>query len=206
MRRMNKMLAVILTIIIATGTLPITVFFDLSLIPIASAKSYNTGDIIEYGSYPQTMVTNATIKTQLNQIANTATWYSFGYYSGTGTDYDGEMRPSNCMSYADIISNGIKYRVVKINSYRYSKTSSTAIHESLLYSNDDYDIGINYYFKYEPLKWRVLDANEGFVISESIIDTQPYQNVVYRRGSSNQYNNFYQGKTSDVLANDYAAS
>ena len=65
-----------------------------------------------------------------------------------------------------------------------------------------------YYFKYEPLRWRVLDPDAGFVLCESIIDSQPLQNIVQKRndeyyiGSSSTYANNYSSSTLRPWLND----
>ena len=60
----------------------------------ARAATYKTGDIIEFGSYPQTDVT-ASMGAALN--AQGGTWRSYGYYSGTGDREDGLMTASDYM-------------------------------------------------------------------------------------------------------------
>ena len=38
-----------------------------------------------------------------------------------------------------------------------------------------------YWYKYEPLVWRVLDEASGLAVTENAIDAQPYHNALYRR-------------------------
>ena len=137
-----------------------------------------TGTVINFGSYPQSKVTDsATLKKLDNE---TKQWKSYEYYSGTGNTSDGNMEPSDYMKYADIKLGGEKYRAVTFSEYRqiYTSYQSSA---SYSYQDDNgYYSGNTYYFKYEPLKWRVLDASTGLVICDSAIDSQPYNNYILK--------------------------
>ena len=157
-----------------------------------------TGDIIKFGSYPQSRVTDEAIIDGLN--SQSFSWKSYNYYSGTGDWDDGNMKPSDYMKYADIVFNGNKYRAVTFSKYRPYETGGTS--SSYTYQNDNgYYTGNVYYFKYEPLKWRVLDASTGLVMSENIIDSQAYQNFVYYNGSQ-----YYNSKDCTKYASDWATS
>lgn len=118
-----------------------------------AGKTYKVGDIVEFGSYPQSRVTNSSLVSALNKVSKN--WVSYGYYSGTG-DY-GTMVQGDWMKHADFTYNGTKYRAVTFSQYRpyriYNPSSSNTSNQ---YSNG-YTPNKIYYFKYEPLKWRVLD-------------------------------------------------
>lgn len=133
-----------------------------------------TGTIINFGSYPQSEVKNeATIK-RLDKI--TKNWTSYEYYSGTGNIDDGNMKPSDYMKYADFEYGGNKYRAVTFSKYRPYRTGYTSSTSNSFQDDHGYYTGNTYYFKYEPLKWRVLNASTGLVVCDSIIDSQPYNN------------------------------
>ena len=70
----------------------------------AAGKTYKVGDIVEFGSYPQSRVTNSSLVSSLNSVSKK--WVSYGYYSGTG-DY-GTMVQGDWMKYADFTYNGTK--------------------------------------------------------------------------------------------------
>ena len=161
-----------------------------------TASAVNVGDIIQFGNYPQTKVIETTA---LKNAANAATWNSYGYYVGTGS-YDGSMAASDFMKYADFSLNGVKYRAVKFSKYRPSDTSYTSTTGYSQQDDNDYSANTNYYFKYEPIEWRVLDPSAGLVLCETIIDAQAYQNIV--RANDSEY---YIGSTS-TYANNYAES
>lgn len=139
-----------------------------------------TGDIIKFGSYPQRRVMDEAIIDGLN--SQSLSWKSYNYYSGTGSLSYGNMKPSDYMKYADIVFNGNKYRAVTFSEYRPYCTGYT--HSDGTYQDDNgYYTGKVYYFKYEPLKWRVLDASTGLVVCDSAIDSQPYNNYILYSGS-----------------------
>ena len=134
-----------------------------------------TGTVINFGSYPQSKVTDSTTLKKLDKEPKQ--WESYEYYSGTGDWADGNMEPSDYMKYADIKLGGSKYRAVTFSEYRPEWTGWT--HSSRTYQDDNgYYTNNVYYFKYEPLKWRVLDAGTGLVVCDSAIDSQPYNNYV----------------------------
>ncbi len=139
-----------------------------------------TGTIINFGSYPQSRVNDTVTINNLDGV--TKNWKSYNYYSGTGSLSYGNMKPSDYMKYADIVFSGNKYRAVTFSEYRPYCTGYT--HSDGTYQDDNgYYTGNTYYFKYEPLKWRVLDASTGLVICDSAIDSQPYNNYILYSGS-----------------------
>lgn len=144
------------------------------------------GDIIEFGSYPQSLVTDSATIAALDGISKN--WVSYGYYSGTGNFGDGQMKPSDYMKYADISYGLDKYRAVIFSSYRPRYTGFELNNNSVYneyQSSNGYQMGNVYYFKYETLSWVVLDPTEGFVICENVIDSQAYQNYIYYNNNNN---------------------
>ena len=138
-----------------------------------------TGTIINFGSYPQSRVNDTVTINNLDGV--TKNWKSYKYYSGTGSSSDGNMTLSDYMKYADFKLGGEKYRAVTFSEYRPYLTGYT---HSYTYQDDNgYFTNNVYYFKYEPLKWRVLDASTGLVICDSIIDSQAYNNYILYSGS-----------------------
>ena len=167
----------------------------------AAGKTYKVGDIVEFGSYPQSRVTNSSLVSALNKVSKN--WVSYGYYSGTG-DY-GTMVQGNWMKYADFTYNGTKYRAVTFSQYRPYMTdylSSYSCQEDNGYTPNNI-----YYFKYEPLKWRVLDPSTGLVLCENIIDSQAYSNTIYEYGTDSYGGTAYWNDAEHThYANDYATS
>lgn len=197
-KTMHKILSLLLCVVFVVGVLPLT----------ASAKTiteYSQGDIIEFGWYPQSKVKDSTITAQLNAKAR-GNWTSYGYYSGTGTFDDGQMTAKDYMHYVDITLNGNKYRGVEFTAYRPYSTDFTSSTDHSYQDNNGYGTNMVYWFKFDPLQWRVLDPATGLVLCENIIDSQAYNNYVL--SGTDAYGNFAfwgdAGKTH--YANNYAKS
>ena len=142
-----------------------------------------TGTVINFGSYPQSKVTDSAALKKLDKEPKQ--WESYEYYSGTGSWSDGNMTSSDYMKYADIKLGGEKYRAVTFSEYRpYWTGEILDIYSDQTYQDvNGYYTGNVYYFKYEPLKWRVLDASTGLVVCDSVIDSQAYNNYILYSGS-----------------------
>ena len=169
----------------------------------AAGKTYKVGDIVEFGSYPQSKVTDSSLVSALNSVSKN--WVSYGYYSGTGS-YD-TMVQGDWMKYADFTYNGTKYRAVTFSQYRPYSTCNPSSTSKTYQDDNGYTPNNIYYFKYEPLKWRVLDPSTGFVLCESIIDAQAYSNTVYGYGTD-PYGHLadWNDAAHTCYANDYATS
>ncbi|MBR5428659.1 MAG: hypothetical protein IK118_09950 [Clostridia bacterium] len=167
--------------------------------PVNPNGALHVGDLIEFGGYPQSRVTDADTVAALDALDKT--WVSYGYYSGTGGMYDGNMVPGDWMRYADVTYDGARYRAVTFDSYRPYFTCYKANTSNSFQDDNGYEPGNTYYFQFGSLQWRVLDPAAELVMCESLIDSQAYQNVIYKNGSD-----YYQGIGSLVFANDYATS
>ncbi len=159
-----------------------------------------SGDYILFGTYPQTEVTDSATKSALNNLrgtlptsSNKQGWTSYKYYisDSNTTDY---------MWYIDVTYNSEKYRGVYFTSYRpYYTTSSSSTGNS--YQDDNgYSTSTVYWFKYEPIKWRILEESGGYatILCEMIIDSQEY----YPSDSTSSFS--HNGGTG--YANNYALS
>ena len=166
---MKKFLATILSVILL-----------LTIIPMAYAEETNTykvGDIIQFGSYPQSEVKDEELIAELNQLApEWDEWTSYGYYSGE--DEEDTMVQGDWMRYFDVTYNGTKYRAVKFEHSRPSYTIYSFFNIEYQTENG-YITNTVYWFKFEPIDWRVLDPETGLVMCDTIIDSQPYNNTIY---------------------------
>lgn len=201
MKKMFKrILSTLLVSVLLIGIAPMGGF---GLAPKANAKdisSCKVGDIIEFGSYPQSKITDSDLIAKIEAVGKSISWVDYNYYIGTGTLDDGNMKPvDGMMLYKDIPYNGSKYRAVKINQYRPYRTGNTSS-ETYQYDNG-YNKGNIYYFKYEPLSWRILDPSEGYVMCNQIIDSQAYQNFIYYNGSE-----YYNSEACENYASDWVTS
>ena len=161
----------------------------------------NVGDIIEFGGYPQSQVTDTDVVSQLDALVENAEWISYDYYSGDG-NY-GSMQPGDWMKYCDIELNDTIYRGVRFTRYRpyYIYSSNTGSSTSTYQDDNGYYTNTTYWFKWESLVWRVLDPAAGLVLCENIIDSQAYSNTIYYLNK-----NYYNEPTGSVYANDYESS
>ena len=162
---------------------------------------------ITFGSYPQSEVTDATLKATLTSKAgtlptkaNAQKWTSYKYYHKY-KEGDVDKAERDFMWYIDVEEGGEKYRGVYFTSYRPNYTSNSSSASNSYQDNNGYNIGNVYWFKYEPISWTVLDENTSektaFILCDMIIDSQEY--YLTDSGTRN-----IGGET--VYPNDYAQS
>ena len=208
----KSLLALTLALIMVLGVAPISELAGVDWASLfapkaeAAGKTYQVGDIVEFGSYPQSKVTDSSLVSALDGVSKN--WVSYGYYSGEG--YGGSMIQGNWMKYADFAYNGTKYRAVTFSQYRPSFTCTLSSSSYTDQDDNGYTPNNIYYFKYEPLKWRVLDPSTGLVLCESIIDSQAYSNTVYDYGTDPYHPGptpaYWNDAEHTHYANDYATS
>ncbi len=194
MKNIKKFLSVLLTMVILLGAAPI---MGLTELTAKAASECEVGDLVAFGSYPQTEVKDEATLNALN--SQSLNWVSYGYYSGDG-DY-GSMKSSDYMKYADVTYNGNKYRAVKFTEYRPYWTGYASSGSNSEQDDNGYYTNTTYWFKYEPLKWRVLDPNKGLIMCETIIDSQAYSNTMYYNNSE-----YWNDSSYTNYANDYETS
>ncbi|MBE6783025.1 MAG: zinc ribbon domain-containing protein [Ruminococcaceae bacterium] len=169
------------------------------ILKIDNIDSAVVGDIVEFGSYPQTKVTDEAVLSQLNSAS--AQWVSYGYYSGDETD--GSMLAGDWMQYADVTIDGEKYRGVTFSEYRPGYTTYPSSAENSNQDDNGYVADKVYWFKYEPLQWRVIDPAKGLIVCENIIDSQAYSDTLYRSGANAEC---YSDEDLTAYASEYANS
>ena len=159
----------------------------------------SVGDIVEFGSYPQSKVADAALISALDSVSKI--WVSYGYYSGTNYYGDGKMQSGDWMKYSDITYGGERYRAVVFNKYRPYHTHYTNSDTNSNQDENGYKIDNIYYFRYEPLLWYVLDPQEGLLLSKNLIDSQAFNNTTYYNG-----NDSFQNVFTITYSNNYAES
>ena len=225
---MKKFTAILLTIIMLFTVLPLTVFAetDTGYIECTSAEKHHTfsgnakldshgnrlllcetcgqystaktGDYYMYGSYPQSVVTDDTLKTKLSDLAgDTAGWTSYNYYISN--------EQSDFMKYTDIDYDGEAYRGVYFTTYRPLITSGDDSH----YYRNGYTRNKIHWFKYDPIIWQVLSFNvktgTAVVLSKYMLDSQQYShyNVETRKiDNKTVYSNNYMYSDIRLWLND----
>jgi hypothetical protein len=152
------------------------------------------GDTYQFGTYPQSKVTDATLLSTLNAAsgtlptsANSQEWSDYGYYiSGSVSSY---------MWYIDIRDETDGYRGVYFTSYRPYDTTVTSSTSNSRQDDNGYTTSSVYWFKYEPITWRVLDvqSNRAFLMADLVLDSQDYHYSWAERkiGGSTVYANNY---------------
>ena len=179
MKNVKKSVSVLISLVFAFGAFTASVCAQSA---DGADSEYKTGDIIKYGSYPQSEVKDEETIAALNNLITDESWISYGYYrSDTGEQDDGAMHPSDCMSYADVTFNGEKYRAVKIDIPKPAYTYLNAYANSEQYKNGYLERNV-YWFRFESLKWRVLDPSTGFVMCDGIIDCRPFNSYNLKEG------------------------
>lgn len=190
-KNLKKILCILLVVIMCLTSAPLSSFVRIDF------KVMAAGDIIEFGSYPQSEVKDEALIAELNALAPSwDDWISYDYYSGDG-NY-GSMVQGDWMRYIDreldFDKNGVKekYRGVKFTQYRpYSSydTSSSSTHK-----NNGFELNKTYWFKFESIKWKILDTSTGLVVSEKAIDSQAFSDLAFQKGSKiyndAEYNNY----------------
>ncbi len=138
------------------------------------------GDTFELGSYPQSEVKDEALLAELNSYE--LNWINYGYLYGEDDDDDddeGDMVNTLDMSYAEVTHNGEKYRAVTFSQYRPAYTGGLPDEEYSFQYENGYYVNTIYWFKYEPVSWRVVDPKKGIVFTENIIDSQPFNNYLH---------------------------
>ena len=183
------------------------------------------GDHILFGSYPQTKVTDEGLLTALAGEAGTFPdrteedykgWTSYKYYRGANT-YNTASNVFDFMFYKDVTYQGEKYRGVYMVGYRPRLTTHTGTTDNTFQDDNGYKFGrddsyLLYWFKFEPISWRILNSENGvaLVIADIILDSQAFLNEANYIGVDGKGNsilmNSNEGVPDDTYANNYAYS
>ena len=160
-------------------------------------KYTREGDYIYFGYWPQTLERDETVVAKLNEVAGTIPEY---------TIYTVLEKPENWLYYEnskdiwyiDVIYSGTKYRGFYMKEFR------TAVYGSLGYSYISANHYTNhqvYWFKVEPIKWRILttSGNSAYIMSDIALDAFWLEPNRREAGFYNgEYGVFRGAKESDV--------
>ena len=121
-----------------------------------------------YGSYPQSLVEDSTIRNQLYTMAGSN--LESGYDGRKSYEkYFSSVKTDN-MLYKDVVLNNEKYRILYIKNNRLSSAQDqTGVSCQNI---NGYFSGSITYFKFEPVKWKILeeDENHYLAICDLIVD------------------------------------
>jgi hypothetical protein len=129
----------------------------------------DNGNFFKFGRYPQSRVTDETTLSSLGSfVSNDSTWQPYPYFIN--------HKKQDFMLYKDTLLNGSFYRGVYFSEYRPYFTTLPSTTDDTLQDNNGYIKKNTYWFKYEPIRWRILSMAEGtaFLLSDDIIDSQHY--------------------------------
>ncbi|MDE6302031.1 MAG: hypothetical protein K2M36_00375 [Clostridia bacterium] len=135
---------------------------------------------IYFGEYPQSQVKDDGLIFSLGLIAgdrfpssaDSQGWTSYGYNMVLGS------ARTDFMWYKDIEYLGNRYRGIYFTEYRhidFASTTSTSTQYTYQYKNG-FRINSLYWFKWEPIEWRILstDNSTALLMSNMILDSQQY--------------------------------
>lgn len=135
------------------------------------AADFRRGDVIAFGHYPQTLVTDEALLAALEALDPDPVWVPMGFTGDAAAEYT---------FYRDVDYAGETYRALyftQANSNaqaRYGYTANTV-----------------YWFRFEPIEWTVLDPDTGMLIANRILDTQPFANTIYNAQYADEENRYY---------------
>lgn len=198
---MKKFLSLFLSLLLVFSSVPL-----MKMVFAEEKTTYEVGDTIYFGSYPQSEVRDEETLTSLNALSpEWEEWTNYGYYSGN-CEYS-SMVQGDWMRYIDVEYCGEKYRGVKFTQYRPQLTYFASAKYYTLQDDNGYTVDTVYWFKFEPLTWQVLDPDEGLVLCTTAIDSQPYSNNCYYNDDSNDNTYAYYNDNSYInFSNDYETS
>ena len=154
---------------------------------------------ITFGSYPQTEVTDATLKATLTAKAgtlptkaNAQKWTSYKYYHKY-TENDVAKAERDFMWYIDVVEGTEKYRGVYFSAYRPTYVLRSSADTTSYQDDNGYLTGTVYWFKYEPISWTVLSENTtdgtSLILCDMILDCMEFD--YDSLNSTPQYDNNY---------------
>ncbi|MBR2590577.1 MAG: hypothetical protein IKE65_06605 [Clostridia bacterium] len=130
------------------------------------------GGTVCFGSWPQSAVTDEALLSRLNEQAVTMQSYKYRYTSTYGSYYNYVN-----MRYGDVTLDGERYRKVTIGSYRSADLLTVPGVQGIHYQElNNYTQGGTYWFKWEPLVWRVqrIENDKAVLVCENVIDARNY--------------------------------
>ena len=221
-RSLSRLLAFVLSVIMLAGLCPQGVsFFGMSLtLPkvqaaqrtlsnprIVKDSSMNAGqkvtwDCVYFGSYPQTEVVESGSEEE-TALKGMNRYYVTKYQSVSSNTF-AAIENASYDANGDATVGGTKYRRMKAGDATYYYTSGR---------DDNYynwkDISNYHYFKYEPIKWRVLNrkGNDALLLADVALDDQKYNtnraDVIWETSSMRSWLNGY-GASVNQPKTDYS--
>ena len=219
---LSRLLAFVLSVTMLAGLCPQGVsFFGMSLtLPKVQAAQHTlsnprivkdssmeagqkvTWDCVYFGSYPQTEIveSGSEEETALKGMNR----YYVTKYQSVSSNVFAAIENASYDANGDATVGGTKYRRMKAGDATYYYTSGR---------DDNYynwkDISTYHYFKYEPIKWRVLNrkGNDALLLADVALDDQKYNtnraDVTWETSSMRSWLNGY-GASVNRPKTDYS--
>lgn len=162
------------------------------------------GDYIYFGHWPQTLERDENVVAKLNEMAGTPPLPR----DNNANPYNWESHEGATYMWQKIvIYNGTKYLGVQMNDYRASGVYSL---RSYIMKNGYFTFEV-YWFKYEPIKWRILttSGNSAFIMSDIALDSFSIQPDRYQGFYNEEYGVFrtdQNGNMDGTYANNWEYS
>lgn len=201
MKKVLLSISIILTLLLSTCTVAFgATVYDAEV----NTSQLITGDTVTIGYYPQTKITDQELISKLEKIDINMQNYDYEYYQIIDKNNNYETAPID-MLYGDISYKGEVYRKVFIGSNRPYSTIFGDYAAQSYQTATDYDAGYEYWFKWEPITWRVLsnDNNEVYLLSESILDAQGFDITETPQSEDKEYNIWEQCTLRKWLNDDF---
>ncbi len=167
------------------------------------------GRYLYFGKYPQSQVTDEKLIRNLNALYDSLPT-SDNY--GEWTSYDYALKGADeYMWYIDVELSMNKYRGVYFTEYRPYYIGKASSSDNAPQDDNGYLVGGVYWFKFEPIKWRILSQNDdtALIMSDIILDSQAFQIDYYTQYDENRgliYYTFHNGAPNGTYANNYKYS
>ena len=165
---------------------------------IKETDTETTPETMTFGSYPQTLVDEALTAELIKNAPDPTVWISYDYITMENNGSSVLYVRSDFMRYTDLEYKGEKYRGVYFTDYR---TNSRM--EDHLYFDGGYVTETQYWFKYEPITWQIINqkGSEVTLLALDLLDSQPFQEEYFPYNSEHYTDTDYKS-----YANTYSAS
>lgn len=159
--------------------------------PVRDADGSVTWDCVWFGSYPQTEIVSEEDSTQLAAMEKMNTYYETKYETVDASDYQ-KIAGASYNSNGDATVNGVTYRRMKKGDATYFATDSNNYYQWA--DSESY-----HYFRYEPIKWRVLSVkgSDAFLLSDTGLDNKEYDEYS-EKYDDEIYDETYTGVTWEI--------
>lgn len=149
-------------------------------------------DTIYFGMYPQTRITDGATIVKLGGFDNT--WTSYEYLINDSI--------TEFMYYKDVILDGVKYRGVYFTKYRPYMCAYSGIAGNSFQDDNGYYTSTIYWFKYEPIEWKIIQSDDSQVtlVSSLMLDAQQYD---YQSDGSYSDKYFYDSTIYEWLNKEF---